>query len=156
MNSEFVADMTAFAKAADKSLADTAVAITTNLFTSVILSTPVGNPTIWADQQHAQWAVENGYTGGRARGNWQFSLRVPAQGWLPLSGEAGEAAASGLMAALPNTVVVGEVNYLTNNLPYISRLEYDGWSSQSPEGMVRKNMARITAAINAIVRENAL
>lgn len=156
MTKEFVADMTAFAKAANRSLADTAVAITTNLFSSVIMSTPVGNPTIWKDQQHAQWAIDNGYTGGRARGNWQFSVTVPAQGWLPLSGDAGEAAANSLMASLPGAVVVGEVNYLTNNLPYISRLEYDGWSSQAPEGMVRKNMARITAAINAIVRENAL
>jgi hypothetical protein len=36
-------------------------------------------------------------------------------------------------------VAVGDLYYLTNNLPYIERLEY-GWSKQAPGGMVRKNM----------------
>ena len=37
------------------------------------------------------------------------------------------------------------VVYLTNNLPYAARIEYDGWShTKAPEGMVRKNVIRIT------------
>lgn len=32
---------------------------------------------------------------------------------------------------------IGSVYYLVNNLPYIRRLEYDGWSAQAPRGMVR-------------------
>jgi hypothetical protein len=32
--------------------------------------------------------------------------------------------------------------YLTNNLEYAIPIEYDGWSAQAPQGMVRVNTAR--------------
>lgn len=38
--------------------------------------------------------------------------------------------------------------FLTNNLPYAARIEYDGHSSiKAPEGMVRKNLLRIAEQI---------
>ena len=38
--------------------------------------------------------------------------------------------------------------FLTNNLPYAARIEYDGHSSiKAPEGMVRKNLLRIAQLI---------
>lgn len=38
--------------------------------------------------------------------------------------------------------------YLTNNLPYAHRIEYDGWShTKAPAGMVRKNLNRIASKI---------
>ena len=76
---------------------------------------------------------------GRARGNWQASVGRGASGEVPVSGiRSGEARA---IAQVDQTisVAVGEVYYLTNNVPYIERLEY-GWSQQAPSGMVRKNM----------------
>ena len=48
---------------------------------------------------------------------------------------------------------VGSVNYLTNNLEYVSALEY-GSSTQATEGMVRVNHARITAIIEEVARGN--
>jgi len=76
---------------------------------------------------------------GRARGNWQASVGRGATGDVSVdSARSGEAKA---IADVDQTVrvAVGDLYYLTNNLPYIERLEY-GWSQQAPGGMVRKNM----------------
>ena len=76
---------------------------------------------------------------GRARGNWQASVGRGATGEVSVgSVRSGEAKA---IADVDQTVsvAVGDLYYLTNNLPYIERLEY-GWSKQAPGGMVRKNM----------------
>ena len=76
---------------------------------------------------------------GRARGNWQASVGRGATGEVSVdSVRSGEARA---IADVDQTVsvAVGDLYYLTNNLPYIERLEY-GWSKQAPGGMVRKNM----------------
>jgi hypothetical protein len=76
---------------------------------------------------------------GRARGNWQASIGRGATGVVSVdsvrSGEAKAIAEVNQKAS----VAVGDLYYLTNNLPYIERLEY-GWSKQAPGGMVRKNM----------------
>ena len=76
---------------------------------------------------------------GRARGNWQASIGRGATGEVSVdsvrSGEAKAIAEVNQKAS----VAVGDLYYLTNNLPYIERLEY-GWSKQAPGGMVRKNM----------------
>lgn len=37
---------------------------------------------------------------------------------------------------------LGDTLYLTNNLPYAKRIEFDGWSAKAPSGMVRKNILR--------------
>ncbi len=76
---------------------------------------------------------------GRARGNWQASVGRGATGEVSVgSVRSGEARA---ISNVDQTVsaAVGDIYYLTNNLPYIERLEY-GWSQQAPSGMVRKNM----------------
>jgi len=76
---------------------------------------------------------------GRARGNWQASVGRGATGEVSVgNARSGEAKA---IADVDQTVrvAVGDLYYLTNNLPYIERLEY-GWSKQAPGGMVRKNL----------------
>jgi len=76
---------------------------------------------------------------GRARGNWQASVGRGASGEVSVSGvRSGEARA---ISDVDQTVsvAVGDLYYLTNNLPYIERLEY-GYSQQAPNGMVRKNL----------------
>jgi hypothetical protein len=44
----------------------------------------------------------------------------------------------------------GSVTFLCNALPYAERLEYEGWSKQSPAGMVRVSMARIDAIVSEL------
>ena len=76
---------------------------------------------------------------GTARGNWQASIGRGATGVVSVdSVRSGEAKA---IADVDQTVrvAVGDLYYLTNNLPYIERLEF-GYSKQAPSGMVRKNM----------------
>ena len=36
----------------------------------------------------------------------------------------------------------GMVGYFTNSMPYAMRLEYDGWSQQAPNGVVRVNVRK--------------
>lgn len=76
---------------------------------------------------------------GRARGNWQASIGRGATGEVSVVNKrAGEAKAIAEVNQKAS-VAVGDLYYLTNNVPYIERLEY-GWSKQAPGGMVRKNM----------------
>lgn len=93
-------------------------AVAMELFSSVILDTPVDK--------------------GRARGGWQVSKNTPIDvGTLQTPAEA--------MTNVMSPAKYGKLsdaNYLSNNVVYIERLEF-GHSKQSPAGMVRKNIARL-------------
>lgn len=110
------------------------------LFTGVILDSPV---------------LE-----GRLRGNWIMTEQSPAGGNVESVGTTYESESKnkeegvrGKLTAAKFNEVANHINkldlrkdfkvYLTNNLPYAYRIEYDGWSGKAPEGMVRKNFARI-------------
>lgn len=98
------------------------------LFDSVALATPVKE--------------------GRLRGNWQCSLVNPKDGELDLRSLAE------VNAEIRERVGASKLEdtlWLTNNLPYAERIEYDGWSGQAPAGMVRINAAnweRIVASVD--------
>jgi len=71
---------------------------------------------------------------GRFRANWQVAIgRVPS-GTLQLEDPSGRATISEAQATALR-VKPGDTIALVNNLPYAQRLE-DGWSSQAPAGMV--------------------
>ena len=84
----------------------------------IVLRTPVGNPSLW------QGPPPPGYTGGQARGNWQASIGSPASGTTEATDRSGTATISGI--AGDTHQAPGNVWYLTNNLPYIGKLEFDG------------------------------
>lgn len=127
----FADDVAKYAESIGKSLDETGRAIALELMGSIIKDTPVDT--------------------GRARGNWQASIGTPASGEVDRLGEA--AALSELNGAV-SEFGAGKVIYLANNLPYINRLEYDGWSDQAPAGMVRKNVARIQQIVSKAARGN--
>lgn len=127
----FASDMAKFAKLTNSSLDETGRAIALELFSSVIKDTPVDT--------------------GRARGNWQTSIGTPKESEIDRDGS-GPALAEA--ARETSRFGMGKVIYLANGLPYIYRLEYLGWSKQSPEGMVRKNVARIQSIVRKAVAEN--
>ncbi|MEX0469912.1 hypothetical protein V6X73_09255 [Spiribacter sp. 390] len=109
----------------------------------IVERTPVGNPDLWDS------APPPGYVGGRARNNWFPSFGEP-------SNESTEATADesvNRVLAILNQVP-GNVFYLTNNLPYIRRLEYDGWSTQAPRGMVRVTLREAQQEIKKAARQN--
>src|SRR5690606_26492885 len=74
---------------------------------------------------------------GTARGNWQTSVGQPKTGTIDRVGA--DAAIAEVNAAVPDEA--GQVVYLSNDLPYIRKLEY-GHSDQAPQGMVRLNAAK--------------
>lgn len=134
---------------------------TLDLFSAVVLRSPVGNPDLWEANQEAAFNREaarafaevdgkrapsakklrkdfpnvagKGYVGGRFRANWNVSYGTPDDSVTEstVKGRADAEAAKAL------TLPVGGVVFMTNGLPYAKRLEYEGWSSQAPAGMVR-------------------
>ena len=110
---------------------DAVVKITGELFTRVIAGTPVGDPTYWARPQSAP----PGYVGGRAKGNWQAGVNAPIREEIDrIDGDGASTIVDAVTQIRP-----GEVMYLSNNVPYIRRLEYPPYHSprQAPTGWVR-------------------
>jgi hypothetical protein len=133
---DFTTQMAAFAKKAKGDVDRKVRGVTLNLFSSVILSSPVGNPDLW------KHPAPKGYAGGRFRANWNCSVTAPDLS----TSEAIDPGGNVTIAKVNERIGgAGSVTYLANALPYAERLEYEGWSSQSPAGMVRVNMARIEA-----------
>lgn len=131
------------------------------LSTNIILKTPVGNPDLWLYKHPTKGYVDYltykdappGYAGGRARNNWFPSIGSPSQRQNKTPDKSGRASVKRLNTGA-NKLKAGQTFYLTNNLPYIRRLEYEGWSTQAPAGMMRISLAEaeqaLIKAINSI------
>lgn len=94
---------------------------------------------------------QDGYVGGRFRGNWQVTFDTKATGQLERidpQGDSTKSAAS--QVVLGFTSEVGTI-WAVNNLPYGPRLEFEGWSSQAPSGMVRISVAEFQTFVNRAV-----
>jgi hypothetical protein len=111
---DFGDQIAAFAEKTEDKLSVSVRKISLELFSRVILKTPVDT--------------------GRARGNWQVSVGNVPNGTLEIEDKSGSATISAATAAASG-LRAGDVIFLVNNLPYILRLE-DGHSGQAPAGMV--------------------
>lgn len=122
----FSLDVAKWAKSANADIDKINKAIILELFTSVILDTPV---------------LE-----GRLRGNWLITSDDPAAGTVDVTDPTGERTTRNVTDFISKLDGNNDFSvYLTNNMPYAYRVEYDGWShTKAPEGMVRKNFIRIT------------
>ncbi len=123
------------------------VVITTciDISTRVINYTPVGNPSLWKTQYPPK-----GYTGGQAKGNWIANIGSPATASTRPPDKDGSEAIAAMTSEAQKAP--GNVFYLTNNLPYIRRLEYEGWSSQAPSGMIRRVIAESPAIVRDVIQ----
>lgn len=83
---------------------------------------------------------------GRLRGNWQTTINSPAGSEISRDDTSGAAA---LAEAMANLGSLADVVWFTNNLPYAERIEYEGWSRQAPEGMVRRHLAQWQRIVSA-------
>lgn len=86
---------------------------------------------------------------GRAKGNWQVSINVPAQGTLDFNDPTGAGVIAKATVFL-STLEIGTIFILTNNLEYIIVLE-DGGQGRAPHGMVKRTVAKY----ESIVAKNA-
>lgn len=105
---------------------------TLELFSGVIRATPVDT--------------------GRARGAWQTGVGSPPPG---ADGRLDPSAAQPLAEVEQNTPRgAGQIAYLSNNVPYIFRLEEGSSKRQAPHGMVRRNVDRVQAMVDAAIQAN--
>lgn len=82
---------------------------------------------------------------GRFRGNWQASIGSPLRNKLNTTDPSG-AGSINKMGNVVQSLDMGQTFYMTNNLPYATRLEF-GYSKQAPTGMLRVNVQRVRAAL---------
>lgn len=130
MASRLESDIRAVKKGLVNGIEDSIAEMALSVFSSVVIATPVGNPTLWLSNP------PRGYVGGRARGNWQPSFGSPATSALITTDKGGQTTISkgnGLFARYE----FGEKIFITNNLAYIQRLN-EGHSRQAPSGFVQK------------------
>lgn len=98
------------------------------LFNMIVMATPVDEGTL--------------------RGNWQTSTSAPRLGTLGVrSPEEVMREVEENLGPLLSTV------FFVNNLPYASRIEYEGWSAQAPTGMVRSNVAQWSQIVRSVSKE---
>ena len=93
-----------------------------DLLTGIVLKTPVDT--------------------GRARANWFTSIGSPSINVTESTDPSGSSTIANSLTAISKAT--GDILWITNNLPYIYRLEFEGWSRQAPAGMVRVTINDIT------------
>ncbi len=99
---------------------------TIELFSSVVKGTPVDT--------------------GRARGNWQCSVGSAKTDQTDRLDQSGSTVVADIVSTVPEKV--GSIVWLSNNVPYIRKLEY-GASKQAPDGMVRINIQRFAGILRS-------
>jgi len=103
--------------------------ITLEVFSRVILRSPVDT--------------------GRFRGNWQAAVGNIPSGTLELDDKSGTATVSKAAAATMG-VKAGDIIYLANNLPYAMPLEEGHSQSQAPNGMVALTAQEFKSIVDAV------
>ncbi len=127
----FMQDVSSFRRKASARMDLVRAKISLDLLSRIVLRTPVDL--------------------GRARGNWQTTIGAPAQGTVEAFDPSGQATISNAAAVLEN-VAGDQVVWMTNNLPYIKRLE-EGWSGQAPAGMVAVTIAEYPLVVQRSAAE---
>ena len=105
-----------------------------DLFASVVLSTPVDKGTL--------------------RNNWFAQIGSGSNETTEDVDKSGAGTTSRIDTVLAGTLADAD-SFLTNNLPYAARIEFDGYSWRKPEGMVRINTIRWDRIVARIARKVA-
>lgn len=117
----FESDLKRFANLTDQQMSAIHRKVCLDLTTDIVKGTPVDT--------------------GRARANWQGGVNAIPQSTLNGSDKIGDGTIAKASAKIAQSY--GKVYYLANNLPYIYRLEFVGWSKQAPTGWVRAAVDRV-------------
>ena len=141
----FTLDLKKFAAKYDKKSDLVVRKVVLDLGKAVVYRTPVGDPTYWKSPAPA------GYVGGRARGNWQHGLTLKRT-VLDTTDRDGGTTLSRMSSSIPKKAA-GKVHYLSNNVPYIMRLENGTLSPrQAPRGMVAVTVKEFNRFIRGAVK----
>lgn len=129
----FSAQIAKFGENASKRIQEVRRGVIIKLFSSVILDTPVDT--------------------GRLRANWLVSIGAPKKQTTEQVDKSGRVPIAAVQDAAKQSDGDTSV-YLSNNLPYAARIEFEGWSKiKAPEGMVRRNVVRFGRLISIEVRK---
>lgn len=136
----FSADLKRFAEATKRNLNDAVRGVVLELGTRIVQRSPVDT--------------------GRFRGNWQIAAGGPdIRTDEPFDKQAlGSRPSAGTFSrwqAEVQAATMGSTFYITNSLPYARRLEYEGWSSQAPSGMVRVTVVEYGQIIQSVINKGA-
>lgn len=147
----FALDISKFVKKAKGNQSKVVRKIVIDLGTKIIMRTPVGNPSLWEPQS---LPAPEGYVGGRARANWQYSNGLLGNSFDTLDTvDASGATSIGKITVEASAAKVDSIHWIGNALPYIERLE-NGWSKQAPGGMVKLSVQEfpgvVLAAVNSV------
>ena len=127
----FASDLQAYANKVGRTLDQTHRAVVIELFSSVIMDTPVLD--------------------GFLRGAWIMSEGAPDFSQVKIADKTGKLTTAKVRT---NAGPAGSNVFLTNSMPYAYRVEFEGWShTKAPEGMMRKNVARIQGIVRKAAQE---
>lgn len=113
----FALDVKKFAEKAGEQADAVISKICLDLLSDIVLNTPVDT--------------------GRARANWFTSIGAPSNTTIEYEGAQSAAGIAIGRASDDIAKASGNIFWISNNLPYIYRLEFEQWSKQAPSGMVR-------------------
>lgn len=138
----FTSDLTKFCKEEAPQYVDSTVRkAVIEIGNRLVYRSPVGNPELWLVLLNGEYKdylaykdAPEGYVGGKFRANWQYGFGAVPSGEIDAVDKTGAVTAAKIRTSVMAGNAVG-VHYIANNLPYAQRLE-DGWSSQTPNGMV--------------------
>lgn len=100
---------------------------------TVVRATPVGNPTIWKRPNSAP----PGYTGGRAKGNWQVGLGSSNDRETGAIDKSGTGTIDKGNAQIKK-LKLGQDIIIFNNVPYIVRLNMGHSRQARPAGFIER------------------
>lgn len=144
MADTFALDIAKFAEKAGANVTTVVRKVSIDTLAKVVDRTPVGNPDNWKNPPPA------GYVGGRLRANWNVSLGNPDLSTSTDTDKGGVATVAKGRSRLSRADATQDI-YIMNSLPYVRRIEYEGWSSQAPAGMVRVTVAEFQTLVNNAV-----
>ena len=90
---------------------------------------------------------------GRLRGNWFATIGAPSAAVTETVDKDGRATIARAQPAIDKAP--GKQWWLTNNLPYAMRIEFEGWSKiKAPAGMVRITAENVRANVREAAQQN--
>lgn len=123
----FKADILKISEGVGQKLEDLQREVLFEIGSSVVMRTPVGDPTYWKSPP------PKGYAGGRARGSWQYNFGSPGTQNIEIIDKTGSASINRITSSISP---LPGLHFISSNLDYMQRLE-EGHSRQAPNGMVQ-------------------
>lgn len=120
---------------------------------TAILGSPVGNPSLWVWKHpelgyvdYVAWKGKpENYVGGQFRTNWRVTYGLPS--YAIKNSENWRSNAQDVKGDVLK-MDIGSTLVFSNPMPYGPRLEYDAWSTQAPDGIVRPAVKRMVEILN--------